>query len=181
VTAAWAGAAVPRRGLSDLSRFAMRFSVLVVSLLLELGGGVAARSSPAAPPRGTIVWSNASLGSLFAANSLALPNGDVLLVAVGASGLTEDLLTLKCVSHQSGATLWSAPIAAPSISFWPGLKMMVGPRYGAAAAASGDGSAPVVVLTYGNGMNLNSMQVRSVPRLELPYTFCMNQMPISRG
>ena len=93
----------------------------------------------------------------------------------GAGGLTDDSLTLECVSHVSGATIWSAPIAAPDISFWPGLGMAVGPRYGAVA---GDGSAPVVVLTYGNGYSTSSMQVVDtktgavlVPGQLLPFDF----------
>eukprot|EP01052_Picozoa_sp_SAG31_P014486 SAG31_NODE_902_length_11133_cov_4.169386_10_plen_516_part_00 len=132
----------------------MKVAMVLAALAVWLSGAVAKQ----VPPHGTIVWSNPSLASQFAATSLALPNGDMLLVSLGAAagGLTEDSLTLDCISHVSGTTLWSAPIAAPSISYWPGLGMTVGPRYG---AVSGDGSAPVVVLTYGNGFSTSSMQV----------------------
>eukprot|EP01047_Picozoa_sp_COSAG01_P064996 COSAG01_NODE_8696_length_2694_cov_2.470520_3_plen_228_part_00 len=164
--------------------------LLVAASLLGSTTVVAVAGRPLAPG-GTILWSNASLGQVFATNSLALPNGDVLLAgALGRGsgrGLTQDALTLECLSHMTGETLWRAPIDAPTISYWPGLRMLIGERSDRAGAISSSPSllqasliesdrflrparvskysaccmvgAPVVVLIYGNGFSSTSMQV----------------------
>eukprot|EP01049_Picozoa_sp_SAG25_P011945 SAG25_NODE_1530_length_2835_cov_1.848684_3_plen_214_part_00 len=170
----------------------MVLAVLLVAASLLGSTTVVAVAGRPLVPGGTILWSNASLGQVFATNSLALPNGDVLLAgALGGRGsgrgLTQDALTLECLSHMTGETLWRAPIDAPTISYWPGLRMLLGERSDRAGAISSAPplyfkpliesdrflrparvskysgccmvGVPVVVLIYGNGFSSTSMQV----------------------